>query len=161
MEQLATLRQTPNMSLWRPCDTVETAVAWKAALERTDGPTALVFTRQALAHQDRDEQQLADIERGGYILSDSDGFPELILIATGSEVALAQEAASQLRGQGRQVRVVSMPSTDRFDAQPAEYRQKVLPAEVTCRVAVEAGIADYLEQVRGPGRARARHDHLR
>ncbi|WP_077530477.1 transketolase [Vreelandella utahensis] len=143
VEQLATLRQTPNMSLWRPCDTVETAVAWKAAIERTDGPTALVFTRQALAHQDRDEQQVADIERGAYILSDSDGFPEIILIATGSEVALAQEAATQLRGQGRQVRVVSMPSTDRFDAQPAEYRQKVLPAEVTCRVAVEAGIADY------------------
>ncbi|KAA8980300.1 MULTISPECIES: transketolase [Gammaproteobacteria] len=143
VEQLATLRQTPNMSLWRPCDTVETAVAWKAAIERTDGPTALVFTRQALAHQDRDEQQLADIERGGYILSDSDGFPEIILIATGSEVALAQEAAIQLRDQGRQVRVVSMPSTDRFEAQPAEYRQKVLPAEVTCRVAVEAGITDY------------------
>ncbi|PAU77841.1 transketolase [Halovibrio salipaludis] len=143
VEQLATLRQTPNMSLWRPCDTVETAVAWKAAIERSDGPTALVFTRQALAHQDRDEQQLADIERGGYILSDSDGFPELILIATGSEVALAQEAATQLRDQGRQVRVVSMPSTDRFEAQPAEYRQKVLPAEVTCRVAVEAGITDY------------------
>ncbi|XOZ35080.1 transketolase [Halomonadaceae bacterium KBTZ08] len=143
VEQLATLRQTPNMSLWRPCDTVETAVAWKAALERTDGPTALVFTRQALAHQPRDEQQVADIERGGYVLSDSDGFPEIILIATGSEVALAQETATQLRAQGRQVRVVSMPSTQVFDAQPAEYRQKVLPAEVTCRVAVEAGAADY------------------
>lgn len=143
VEQLASLRQTPNMSLWRPCDTVETAAAWKAALERTHGPSALVFTRQALAHQARDQQQVADIARGGYILSDSDGFPEILLIATGSEVALAQETAAQLRDQGRQVRVVSMPSTDVFDSQPAEYRQKVLPAEVTCRVAVEAGIADY------------------
>jgi len=115
VEQMASLRQTPNMSLWRPCDTVETAVAWKAALERRDGPTALVFTRQGLAHQDRDEQQLANIARGGYILSDSDGEPELIFIATGSEVALAQEAASKLRDQGRQVRVVSMPSTDLFE----------------------------------------------
>jgi len=143
VEQMASLRQTPNMSLWRPCDTVETAVAWKAALERRDGPTALVFTRQGLAHQDRDEQQLANIARGGYILSDSDGEPELIFIATGSEVALAQEAASKLRDQGRQVRVVSMPSTDLFEAQDAAYKQAVLPAQVTCRIAVEAGITDY------------------
>ena len=143
VEQLANLRQTPNMSLWRPCDTVESAAAWKAALQRTDGPTALVFTRQALAHQERDEQQLSDMARGGYVLSDSDGKPELILIATGSEVALAQEAASQLREQGRQVRVVSMPSTDTFEAQSVEYQQSVLPADVPCRIAVEAGIVDY------------------
>ena len=143
VEQLANLRQTPNMSLWRPCDTVEAAAGWKAALQRTDGPTALVFTRQALAHQERDEKQLSDIARGGYVLSDSDGKPELILIATGSEVALAQEAAGQLREQGRQVRVVSMPSTDTFEAQSVEYQQSVLPADVPCRLAVEAGIVDY------------------
>ena len=143
VEQLTTLRCTPNMSLWRPCDTVETAVAWKAALERQDGPTALVFTRQGLPHQPRSEQQLADIARGGYILADCDGTPELILIATGSEVALARSAADRLVEQGRSVRVVSMPSTDVFDGQPAEYRQAVLPAEASCRIAIEAGNGDY------------------
>ena len=143
VEHLTMLRSTPNMSLWRPCDTVETATAWKAALERRDGPTALVFTRQGLAHQDRGEQQVADIARGGYILSDSEGTPELIFIATGSEVALALETADKLREQGHRVRVVSMPSTDVFDAQPAEYRQAVLPAEVSSRIAVEAGMTEY------------------
>ncbi|MBC7193434.1 transketolase [Marinobacter sp.] len=143
VEQLASLRTTPNMSTWRPADTVETAVAWKAALERQDGPTALVFSRQGLPHQDRDASQLADIAKGGYILSDSEGTPELILIATGGEVGIAQDAAAKLREQGKAIRVVSMPSTDVFDAQSAEYRQKVLPLEITNRVVVEASIADY------------------
>jgi len=143
VEQLASLRTTPNMSTWRPADTVETAVAWKAALERRDGPTAMVFSRQGLPAQARNSGQLADISKGAYILSDSNGTPDLILIATGSEVALAQDAADRLREQGKAVRVVSMPSTDVFDAQPAEYRQHVLPLEVTNRIAIEAGIADY------------------
>jgi len=143
VEQLASLRTTPNMSTWRPADAVESAVAWKAALERTDGPTALIFSRQNLPHQDRSTQQLADVARGAYVLSDSEGTPELILIATGSEVALAQEVAAKLREQGKSVRVVSMPSTDIFDAQSADYKQQVLPLDVTNRIAVEASIADY------------------
>ncbi|NVD36468.1 transketolase [Marinobacter lutaoensis] len=143
VEQLASLRTTPNMNTWRPADAVESAVAWKAALERRDGPSALVFSRQGLAHQERSDAQLADIARGGYVLSDSDGTPDLILIATGSEVALAQEAAERLRAQGRAVRVVSMPSTEVFDAQPAEYKQRVLPLEVTNRIAIEAAAADF------------------
>ena len=143
VEQLASLRTTPNMSTWRPADAVESAVAWKAALERTDGPTAMVFSRQGLPHQDRDDKQLANIARGGYILSDDKGTPDLILIATGSEVGLAQDAAAKLREQGRKVRVVSMPSTDVFDAQSAQYKQKVLPLDVTNRVAIEAAIEDY------------------
>jgi len=143
VEQLASLRTTPNMSTWRPADTVESAVAWKAALERTDGPTALVFSRQGLPHQDRDATQLQNIAKGGYILSDSEGTPDLILIATGGELGLAQDAAATLREKGNKVRVVSMPSTDTFDAQSAAYKQEVLPLEVTNRVAVEASIADY------------------
>jgi transketolase len=143
VEQLASLRTTPNMNTWRPADAVESAVAWKAALERRDGPSALVFSRQGLAHQERSDAQLADIARGGYVLSDSDGTPDLILIATGSEVALAQEAAERLRAQGRALRVVSMPSTEVFDAQPAEYKQRVLPLEVTNRIAIEAAAADF------------------
>ncbi|EBA00422.1 transketolase [Marinobacter sp. ELB17] len=143
VEQLASLRTTPNMSTWRPADAVESAVAWKAALERTDGPTALVFSRQNLPHQNRSAQQLADVARGAYVLSDSEGTPELILIATGSEVGLAQDVAAKLREQGKAVRVVSMPSTDTFDAQSADYKQQVLPLDVTNRIAVEASIADY------------------
>ncbi|MEH6355136.1 MAG: transketolase [Marinobacter sp.] len=143
VEQLASLRTTPNMSTWRPADAVESAVAWKAALERTDGPTALIFSRQNLPHQARSAQQLADVARGAYVLSDSEGTPELILISTGSEVALTQEVAAKLREQGKAVRVVSMPSTDTFDAQSADYKQQVLPLEVTNRIAVEASIADY------------------
>lgn len=143
VEQLASLRTTPNMSTWRPADTVESAVAWKAALERTDGPTALVFSRQALPHQHRDAAQLQNVAKGGYILSDSEGTPDLILIGTGGELGLAQDAAAALREKGNRVRVVSMPSTDTFDAQSAAYRQEVLPLEVTNRIAVEAGIADY------------------
>jgi transketolase len=143
IEQLASLRTTPNMSTWRPADAVESAVAWKAALERVDGPTALVFSRQGLPHQKRDAEQLANIAKGGYILSDSEGTPDLILIATGGEVGLAQDAAEALRQKGNKVRVVSMPSTDTFDAQSAAYKQEVLPLEVTNRVAVEAAIEDY------------------
>ncbi|MFZ5844109.1 MAG: transketolase [Pseudomonadota bacterium] len=142
IEQMASLRGTPNMVLWRPCDTVEAAVAWKAAVLRKDGPTALVFSRQNLPHQIRSEAQLANIARGGYVLSDSNGLPELILIATGSEVALAMAAASQLREQGKNVRVVSMPSTNVFEAQDAAYRDSVLPAAVRKRVAIEAGHID-------------------
>jgi transketolase len=139
VEQIATLRLLPNMSLWRPCDTVETAVAWKAAVERRDGPTCLVFSRQGLPHQARSEEQVADVARGGYVLRDCDGTPDAIVIATGSEVDLAVKAAAQ---SSKKVRVVSMPSTDVFDAQDAAYRESVLPAAVTARVAVEAGVTD-------------------
>ncbi|OAJ93611.1 transketolase [Vibrio bivalvicida] len=143
VEQMASLRLTPNMSTWRPCDQVESAVAWKLAIERKDGPTSLIFSRQNLAQQARSEDQVANIAKGGYILKDCAGQPELILIATGSEVELAVEAAAQLTAEGKQVRVVSMPSTDAFDKQDAEYREAVLPSEVTARIAVEAGIADF------------------
>ncbi|HIF9314494.1 TPA: transketolase [Photobacterium damselae] len=143
VEQIASLRLTPNMSTWRPCDQVESAVAWKFAIERKDGPTALIFSRQNLAQQERDAQQLADITKGGYVLKDCDGKPELILIATGSEVELATEAYALLTAEGRKVRVVSMPATDVFDKQDAAYREYVLPSDVTARIAVEAGIADF------------------
>ena len=143
VEQMASLRVTPNMSLWRPCDQVESAVAWKYAIERVNGPTALIFSRQNLAQQDRSAEQLANVVRGGYVLKDSEGIPELILIATGSEVELAVAAYEQLTGEGRKVRVVSMPSTDAFDKQDAAYRESVLPKAVAARVAIEAGIADY------------------
>ncbi|HHE6469565.1 TPA: transketolase [Providencia rettgeri] len=143
VEQLASLRVTPNVSTWRPCDQVESAVAWKYAIERKDGPSALIFSRQNLEQQPRTAEQLANIEKGAYILKDCAGSPELIFIATGSEVELAVKAADQLTAEGRKVRVVSMPSTDAFDKQDAAYREAVLPANVTARVAIEAGIADY------------------
>ncbi|MGY5819448.1 transketolase [Vibrio chemaguriensis] len=143
VEQMASLRLTPNMSTWRPCDQVESAVAWKLAIERKDAPTALIFSRQNLAQQERDAEQVADIAKGGYILKDCEGKPELILIATGSEVELAVEAAAQLTAEGKKVRVVSMPSTDTFDKQDAAYREAVLPSDVTARIAIEAGIADF------------------
>ncbi|WP_172565842.1 transketolase [Vibrio navarrensis] len=143
VEQIASLRLTPNMSTWRPCDQVESAVAWKLAIERKDGPSALIFSRQNLAQQARSAQQVADIAKGGYILKDCDGKPELILIATGSEVELAVKAAEQLTAEGKKVRVVSMPSTDAFDKQDAAYREAVLPSDVTARIAIEAGIADF------------------
>lgn len=142
VEQLAALRATPNLVNWRPCDQVESAVAWQAAIERTDGPSTLIFTRQNLVQQERSAQQLADVRRGGYILSDCKGTPELIIIATGSEVELAVQAAKTLTEQGKAVRVVSMPSTDAFEMQDAAYREAVLPAAVTKRIAVEAGITD-------------------
>ncbi|MBL1378202.1 transketolase [Zobellella iuensis] len=143
VEQIASLRLTPNMSTWRPCDQVESAVAWKHAIERQDGPTALIFSRQNLGQMERTEAQLADVAKGGYVLKDCAGTPELIIIATGSEVELAVAACEQLSAEGRAVRVVSLPCTDVFDAQSADYKESVLPAAVTKRLAVEAGIADY------------------
>ncbi len=143
VEQIASLRLTPNMSTWRPCDQVESAIAWKYAVERKDGPSALIFSRQNLAQMDRTPEQLANVYKGGYVLRDSEGTPDAILIATGSEVELAMLAATELTAKGHQVRVVSIPCTDAFDAQSAEYKESVLPAAVTKRVAVEAGIADY------------------
>jgi transketolase len=140
IEHMASLRYIPNNDLWRPCDAVESAVAWRAAIERKDGPSCLVFSRQNLQHQPRSEQQVRDIARGGYVLKDSDGTPEVILIATGSEVGLATEAAAKL---GSHVRVVSMPSTEVFDRQDAAYRESVLPKAVRKRVAIEAATADY------------------
>ena len=142
VEQAATLRLIPNMGVWRPCDGVETAVAWKIALERKNGPTSLLLSRQNLPHQPRSAEQLANIARGGYILVDCGcATPEAIIIATGSEVELAVAAARELAGQGRKIRVVSMPSTDLFAGQDETYRQSVLPDSVQARVAVEAGVS--------------------
>ena len=138
VEQVVAMRATPNLDNWRPCDQVESAVAWKQAILRNDGPTSLIFSRQGLAQQARDAQQVADIARGGYVLVDCEGTPEFILIATGSEVQLAVDAAAQLTEQGKAVRVVSMPSTDVFERQDADYREAVLPSAVVKRVAVEA-----------------------
>ncbi len=143
IEQLTSLRTTPNLDTWRPADTVESAVAWKYALERKDGPSALIFSRQNLPFHVRDNETEAAIARGGYILKNCVGEPELILIATGSEVSLAVQAADQLAAQGRKVRVVSMPCTSVFDAQDAAYKQQVLPVEVGARIAIEAAHADY------------------
>ena len=138
VEQVVAMRATPNLDNWRPCDQVESAVAWKQAILRNDGPTSLIFSRQGLAQQARDAQQVADIARGGYVLVDCEGTPEFILIATGSEVQLAVDAAAQLTEQGKAVRVVSMPSTDVFERQDTDYREAVLPSAVVKRVAVEA-----------------------
>ncbi len=142
VEQTATLRLMPRMSVWRPCDAVETAVAWRQAIDRDDGPTSLILTRQGLEPQTRDAEQITSISRGGYVLQNSPGTPDVILIATGSEVALAMEAASILGGEKLAVRVVSMPSTDRFDAQSEQWQESVLPSSVSCRIAVEAGSTD-------------------
>ncbi|MBT8438606.1 MAG: transketolase, partial [Gammaproteobacteria bacterium] len=136
----------PRMSVWRPCDAVETAVAWKAAVQKNNGPTSLILSRQGLAHQDRSDAQITDIAKGGYILKDSDGAPEAIVIATGSEVGLAMEAAA---ASGKNVRVVSMPATDVFDAQDADYKESVLPSSVTARVAVEAGVTGFWQKYVG------------
>lgn len=143
VEQTAALRLIPNLNTWRPCDQVESAIAWKAAIERTDGPSALIFTRQNLAQMDRTSEQLANVARGAYVLKDCVGTPELIFIATGSEVELAVKAAEQLTAEGKKVRVVSMPSTNVFDKQDEAYRESVLPSAVTKRVAIEAGISDF------------------
>jgi transketolase len=143
VEQIATLRLLPQMSLWRPCDAVESAVAWRHAIERRDGPSCLIFSRQGLPHQARSDEQLADIRRGGYVLREPDGKPEAVIIATGSEVGIAVEAAERLAEKGKRVRVVSMPSTDVFDAQDEAYRDSVLPKDLTARVAVEAGVTGY------------------
>lgn len=138
VEQLVALRSTPNLDNWRPCDQVESAVAWKEAILRKDGPTTLIFTRQGLPQQPRTETQVSDIAKGGYILKDTDGTPDVLLIGTGSEVQLAVEASDKLAEQGIKARVVSMPCTDAFDRQDADYREAVLPSAVTKRVAVEA-----------------------
>ncbi|GAB3381392.1 transketolase [Lysobacter fragariae] len=140
IEHLASLRYIPGNDVWRPCDAVESAVCWKKAIERHDGPSCLIFSRQNLPHQTRSAQQVADIERGGYVLKDSVGAPEIILIATGSEVGLAMQAAAQL---GDKVRVVSMPSTDVFDRQDAQYRESVLPKACRKRIAIEAGVTGF------------------
>ncbi len=150
VEHTASLRLIPNMSVWRPCDTVETAVAWRHAIENDTGPTSLVLTRQGVPHQNRAAPQIANIARGGYVLKDSAGTPDILLIATGSEVALAMDAAAKLADDGVQARVVSMPCTDVFDAQDDAYRESVLPANVSVRVAVEAGVTDGWWRYVGP-----------
>jgi transketolase len=138
IEHLSSLRAIPHMNLWRPCDAAETAVAWTLAIER-QGPTALVLTRQPLPQQPRTPAQLADIRRGGYVLLDGGGTPECLVIATGSEVGIAAQAVTAANVAGRRVRLVSMPSTETFDAQDAAYRESVLPRALTRRLAVEAG----------------------
>lgn len=143
IEQLTNLRTTPNMDVWRPCDATESAVAWKSAIERQKAPTSLVFSRQGLPAMARSAAQVSDVAKGGYVLLDSEGTPDVILIATGSEVALAVEAAKALTDTGTNVRVVSMPSTNTFDVQSAEYKASVLPASVTKRVAIEAAHTDF------------------
>ncbi|KTB63831.1 MULTISPECIES: transketolase [Pseudomonas] len=143
VEQLTSLRTTPNLDCWRPADAVESAVAWKHAIERKDGPSALIFSRQNLQHQVRTDAQIANISRGGYVLKDCIGEPELILISTGSEVGLTVQAYDKLTEQGRNVRVVSMPCTSLFEAQDADYKQSVLPLQVSARIAIEAAHADY------------------
>jgi transketolase len=142
VEQLSALRATPNLHTWRPCDTVESAVCWKMALQRPDGPSALVFSRQGLTPMARDSAQVTGIQRGGYILRDCPA-PQAVVIATGSEVDLAVQAAAQLAERGVSVRVVSMPCAELFDAQDAAYRESVLPSAIRARVAVEALHADY------------------
>lgn len=139
IEHLTSLRAMPNLSLWRPCDALETAVAWIAAIERATGPTALVLTRQGLPQEPRTAEQEAAVRRGGYVLIDSKGVPECIVLATGSEVGIAAQAVRGLNDAGRRVRLVSMASTDVFDAQDAAYREAVLPKAVRRRLAVEAG----------------------
>ena len=143
VEQLTSLRTTPNLDTWRPADAVESAAAWKFALERKDGPSALIFSRQNLNHQTRDAAQIADINRGGYVLKDCAGEPELILISAGSEIGLTVQAYEKLTEQGRKVRVVSMPCTSVYEAQDAGYKQSVLPLQVSARIAIEASHADY------------------
>jgi len=156
VEQTATLRLIPNMSVWRPCDAVESAVAWKAAVDKKTGPSSLIFSRQNLNHQTRSAEQLANISKGGYVLFDccetgsnccggccgGEESSDILLIATGSEVALAMDAAKILQGKGKNVRVVSMPSTNEFDAQDADYKESVLPSKTTKRLAIEAGVTD-------------------
>jgi len=141
VEQTATLRMIPNMDVWRPCDAVESAVAWKVAIKNNAGPTSLIFSRQNLPHQERTADQIKLIERGGYILKDCEGTPDVILIGTGSELSLAMEAAAAITD--KKVRVVSMPSTNAFDKQDDAYRESVLPSSVSARVAVEAGVTGF------------------
>jgi transketolase len=151
VEQPAMLRITPNLESWRPADAVETAVAWKHAILRTDGPTALMLSRQNLQPQQRSAEQVKSIDKGAYTIWEQGGTPEIILIGTGSEVDLAVQAGKRLAEEGKAVRVVSMPSCEVFDKQSPEYRESVLPAAVTKRVAVEAAIADYWYKYVGLG----------
>ena len=143
IEQLTNLRTTPNLTTWRPCDATESAVAWKAAVQSQKAPSALIFSRQGLPAMKRNQTQVSDIAKGGYILQDCDGTPDVILIATGSEVGLAVDSAKALTEQGKNVRVVSMPSTNVFDAQSSDYKASVLPANVIKRVAIEAAHVDF------------------
>ncbi|MDQ6972527.1 MAG: transketolase C-terminal domain-containing protein, partial [Mariprofundaceae bacterium] len=140
VEQISSMRLIPNMRTWRPCDAVEAAVSWKCAIERKDGPSSLIFTRQGLPCNDYTDAQVAGITKGGYVLSDCDGTPNVIIIATGSEVQLAMAAQAE---SGKKIRVVSMPCTEEFDAQDAAYKESVLPSSVTARVAVEAGVTAF------------------
>ncbi|MGI9319649.1 MAG: transketolase family protein, partial [bacterium] len=149
VEQTASLRLIPNMDVWRPCDSVETMVAWSCAVENQNGPTCLLFSRQTLAHQVRSHDKLENIRRGGYILRDCLGTPAVILIATGSEVSLAMQAAEMLSESGCDTRVVSMPCAERFEQQEESYREQVLPTEVRARVAVEAGVTDWWKKYTG------------
>ncbi len=151
VEHTASLRLMPNMRVWRPCDAVETAVAWRDAIERRDGPTSLVLTRQGLPHQNRSDDQVASITRGGYVLRDCEGAAQILLVATGSEVELAMSAADALSADGVAVRVVSMPCLEVFEAQTDDYREQVLPASVTARVVIEAGVTAIWWRVAGPG----------
>ncbi|HEB80547.1 MAG TPA: transketolase, partial [Chromatiales bacterium] len=146
VEHVSGLRLIPNMNVWRPCDVVESAIAWQAAIERDDGPSCLIFTRQTTAFQKRDAGVIGNIRRGGYVLCDCEGKPQAILIATGSEVGLAMDAARALAGKGIRVRVVSMPCCEVFDAQDEGYRESVLPGDVHARVAVEAGLSGYWQK---------------
>jgi transketolase len=157
VEHLASLRAIPNMDVWRPADAVETAVAWRLALERSGGPTSLILSRQTLPHVERTDDQIAMVARGAYIVSNSDAPPEIVLIATGSELALAVEAAAVLDSAGIAVRVVSMPCAERFDAEPADYREHVLPPG-PARLVVEAGVADgWWKYIEGRGDVIAMH----
>ena len=143
VEQASTLRLMPNMSVWRPCDAMESAIAWKAAVENVNGPTSLLFSRQSLAHIPRTDEQIRQIEYGGYILTGEAEEPDVIIIATGSEISIAMQTAEKMINRGKRIRVVSMPSTDVFDNQPQEYRDTVLPPACRKRIAVEAGVSDY------------------
>jgi transketolase len=140
VEQIPTLRMIPNMHVWRGCDVVESAVSWQQAIERKDGPSCLIFSRQDLDHQQRTPEQIANIKKGGYVLKDCDGTPDAIIIATGSEMGIAMKAAEQMSG--KKIRVVSMPCTNVFDKQDEAYKESVLPSSVTARVAVEAAVSD-------------------
>jgi transketolase len=142
VEQTATLRMIPNIQVWRPSDAVESAVSWQAAIERTDGPSVLIFSRQNLLHVARSPEQIQAIRKGGYVLKDAGGTRDLILIATGSEVELAVKSADELTAKGKKVRVVSIPSTNVFEAQDEAYRESVLPSGVTQRIVIEAGVRD-------------------
>jgi transketolase len=150
VEHTASLRLMPNMSVWRPCDTVETAVAWRYAIERQDGPTSLILTRQNVPFQERSAEQMSNVARGGYVLKDTDGLADILFIATGSEIGLALSAAEALAADGIMARVISMPSTDVFEAQSADYRESVLPTAVTARVVIEAGVTASWWRYAGP-----------